>query len=73
MDKKLMTSICNTVYARFPEVKGVPPKLQPFGDTGSQVLIFKGQVTAADGKAISRIVRAVVTQDGKISKITTSR
>jgi hypothetical protein len=72
MDKKLMASICNQVYARFPEVKGAAPKLQPFGETG-QVLIFKGQVTAADGKAISRVVRVVVSQDGKISKITTSR
>jgi hypothetical protein len=72
MDKKLMTSICNQVYARFPEVKGTPPKLQPFGES-SQLLVFKGQVTAADGKSISRIVRVVITQDGKISKITTSR
>jgi len=73
MEKKLMTSICNQVYARFPEVKGALPKLQPFGDTGSQVMIFKGHATAADGKAISRIVRVVVSPDGKISKITTSR
>jgi hypothetical protein len=72
MDKKLMTTICNQIYSRFPEVKGCAPKIQPHGDTG-QVLIFKGQATGADGKAISRVVRVVVNSDGKIGKITTSR
>jgi hypothetical protein len=72
MDKKLMTSICNQVYARFPEVKGISPQIQPHGDTG-QVLIFKGQAIGADGKVIPRLVRVVVYPDGKIGKITTSR
>jgi hypothetical protein len=72
MDKKLLTSICNQVYSRFPEVKGCSPQIQPHGDTG-QVLIFKGQATGADGKTIPRVVRVVVNTDGKIAKITTSR
>jgi hypothetical protein len=72
MEKKLITSICNQVYSRFPEVKGCQPKIQPHGETG-QVLIFKGQAAGADGRAIPRVVRVVVNQDGKISKITTSR
>jgi len=72
MDKKLLTSICNQVYSRFPEIKGSTPHVQPHGDTG-QVLIFKGQGTAADGKSILRVVRVVVNADGKIGKITTSR
>jgi hypothetical protein len=72
MEKKLLTSICNQVYSRFPEVKGVSPKIQAHGDTG-QVLIFKGQASGADGRAIQRIVRVVVSLEGKISKITTSR
>ncbi len=72
MEKKLLNTICNQVYLRFPEVKGHTPQIQPHGDTG-QVLIFKGQAVGADGKEIQRIVRVVVNSDGKIGKITTSR
>ena len=72
MDKKILSSICSQVYSRFPEVKGCQPKIQSHGDTG-QVLIFKGQATGADGKSINRVVRVVVDQNGKISKMTTSR
>ncbi len=72
MDKKTLTSICNQVYSRFPEVKGCHPRIQAHGDSG-QILIFKGQATTADGKSIPRVVRVVVDQNGKINKMTTSR
>ena len=72
MEKKLLTSICNQVYSRFPEVKGCVPRVQAHGDTG-EILIFKGQASGADGKTIQRVVRVVVSRDGKISKMTTSR
>jgi len=72
MDKNVLNSICSQVYSRFPEVKGSHPSIQSHGDSG-EILIFKGKATGADGKSIPRVVRVVVSKDGHISKMTTSR
>jgi hypothetical protein len=37
------------------------------------LLVFQGYRATADGKAINRIVRVVVSEQGKIIKVTTSR
>jgi hypothetical protein len=72
MDNHALQSICDQIYSRFPEVKGVRPKVSSY--TGTQVLlIFTGKATTADGKSLSRTVRVVASEDGKIGKVTTSR
>jgi hypothetical protein len=72
MDNHTLQSICDEIYRRFPEVKGARPKVSAY--SGSQVLlIFTGKATTADGKSLSRTVRVVASEDGKIGKVTTSR
>lgn len=72
MDRNLLTSVCNQVYRKFPEVNGVSPKVQSRPDEQT-LLIFNGKATTADGRSLPRAVRAVVDKNGKIVKLTTSR
>ena len=75
MDEKTLSSICDQVYHRFPEVNGIRPKLQSMskGATSQHVLIFSTKATAANGKSLPRVVRVVVSSDGKIVKMSTSK
>jgi hypothetical protein len=71
-DRQSISSICEQVYRRFPEVSGIQPRVQD--QAGDQLLlIFHGSARAADGKSIPRTVRVVVNPAGKIIKMTTSR
>lgn len=72
MDQRILTGICSQIYQRFPDLRGVKPKVQEY--EGKHVLlIFKGSSATADGRSLARTVRAVVTPEGKITKVTTSR
>ena len=80
MDDKHLDSICKQIYKRFPEVSGSRPKVQAQkltsgnNDTPSQYLmVFQGDQATADGKSIKRILRVVVSEQGRILKVTTSR
>ncbi|HEX7433379.1 MAG TPA: hypothetical protein VF326_06955 [Anaerolineaceae bacterium] len=81
MDSKTIDAVCKQVYSRFPEVNGCAPKIQaqelnPAGvarGSANYLFVFNGKGTTANGKPISRTVRVVVTERGKIIKMTTSR
>ncbi|MBE0699718.1 MAG: hypothetical protein IH586_22560 [Anaerolineaceae bacterium] len=71
-NRQSIASICEQVYRRFPEVAGKQPRVQ--SQSGDQLLlIFHGSAKTADGRSIPRIIRVVVSPDGKIVKMTTSR
>lgn len=71
-EQQSLASICEQVYRRFPEVAGKQPRVQHQpGD--KLLLIFHSTGKTADGRAISRSVRVVVSAAGKIVKMTTSR
>jgi hypothetical protein len=85
MEPKILKSITEQIHRRFPEVSGVKPKVTRQG-SGSQTPLAKTVPTylltfhsssrtsaSAEGKTISRWVRVVVNENGKIMKITTSR
>lgn len=72
MDSTSKTSVCNSVYRQFPEVKGSQPTVKSLPGEKWQ-LIFHGKAQAADGKSIPRTVRVVANEEGKILKLTTSR
>ena len=72
MDSKIKTTVCNSVYRQFPEVKGAVPTVKSLPGEKYQ-LIFHGKVQTADGKSMERTVRVVSDEDGKILKLTTSR
>lgn len=77
MESKYVDTICSQIYRRFPEVDGARPKVQAQAPAGSEtvnyLLTFKGSGKTEDGRSISRIVRVVASERGKILKITTSR
>jgi hypothetical protein len=75
MDENLLNSICNQVYKKFPEVNGIRPKLQAMskGTTSQHILIFSGKAKTASGTSIARVVRVVVSSEGKIIKMSTSK
>lgn len=72
MDDHTLSSICKQVYTKFPDFKGVRPKVkaQP-GDT--TLLVFQAKAETASGQPINRTVRVTVSAAGKITKMTTSR
>ena len=72
MDKSWLSQVCKQVYRQFPEVDGVHPSQQEQAN-GQTLLLFKASITTADGKRMQRTVRAVVSENGKILKLTTSR
>ncbi len=81
MNEKLVENICREVYRRFPELRGRRPRIQPFKlERTSQsraspkfMLTFHGRATTADNKMLPYIVRVVVSAQGKILKLSTSR
>jgi hypothetical protein len=75
MDAKTLDHVCDQVYRKYPEVKGVRPKLQPLskGTTSQHVLIFSSHATSTSGQTIPRVVRVVVNGEGKIVKMSTSK
>ena len=72
MDKSWLSQVRKQVYRQFPEVDGVHPSQQEQAN-GQTLLLFKASITAADGKRMQRTIRAVVSETGKILKLTTSR
>jgi hypothetical protein len=75
MDAKTLETICEQVYHKFPEVKGIRPKLQPLskGKTSQHILVFASHATTASGTSMSRVVRVVVSEAGQIIKMSTSK
>jgi hypothetical protein len=84
MDPKLLKQVVTEVYDRYPEFAGCRPKVRlqtnsqgkPAADPPNYLLTFKGSAAARSAtgtKSISRYLRVVVDQQGKIIKVTTSR
>lgn len=72
MDREILSSICEQIYRRYPQVTGKRPAVQNRPD-GQFLLVFKGSAKAADGKAVPTTVRVVVSAAGKIAKATCSK
>jgi hypothetical protein len=81
MNDKTIEEICKEVYRRFPEIRGVKPKIQPYRPSGAQaasaskksVLIFQGGGVTDSKKTLTYLVRVVVNADGKILRMSMSR
>jgi hypothetical protein len=72
MDRKLIDSISKDIFRKYPEVNGIQPEVRAQGQS-LHLLIFKGKAKTEDGHSITRTVRVVVDENGKIVKTTTSR
>ena len=84
MEEAILKSVVSKVHRQFPEFAGCQPKVRrqqasqaKSSDTPpTYLLTFQstGQVQTSQGsKSLSRWVRVVVNDSGKILKITTSR
>lgn len=79
MDDKTISHISKQIAQQFPEVVGAAPNIKPqaaakgAGHPSTYLLTFKGRVDQPGGFAISRAVRVVADDNGRILKITTSR
>ncbi len=80
MKRESINSVNSKVYRQFPEVKGKSPKvsLQKTSSVNTRalktyLLIYSGKVKTSDNNSMSRVVRVVANEKGKIIKISTSR
>lgn len=72
MDSGALNQVCQSVYRKFPELKGVKPSVKDQA-TGNVQLVFKGSAKTEDGHSLGRTVRVTATEAGKIVKLSTSR
>jgi hypothetical protein len=73
LSKKIIALVNRHVYAKFPEVKGVQPAQKRAPSGSNVILTYRYKLTTEDGYAIERVVRATVTPDGQVIKLSTSR
>jgi len=72
MEKSNIDKVNNRVYRQFPDLKGRKPTISSYAES-KYLLLYKGSAKTANGKTISRTIRVVADEKGKIIKITTSR
>jgi len=63
--------VSQQVYHDYPEMRGARPSIS--GQGGNFVLTYRGKVRTSSGAEMSRIVRAVADEDGRVIKISTSK
>jgi len=87
MDLETIKTINKRIFRHFPDLKGIKPKIRkrnppqpkrsPPGDGVPKgptfLLTYQSNAKSEKGVVIPRWVRVVITQKGKILKITTSR
>ena len=75
MKAKTIDKVSAEVYRKHPDIEGVKPKITPREGSSSSdtLLVYQKKVSGPGGKSINRIVRAVVSEEGEIKKISTSK
>jgi hypothetical protein len=72
MQEQAKTKVNQSVYRQFPELEGKQPSITSRPD-GDFLLSYRGSVTMENGRTLERVVRVVVSETGRIKKLTTSR
>lgn len=81
MNDRLITNICKEVYQRYPEMLGIRPKIQIYSSDSARssspspkyLLVFRGKGETATQKSVPVFLRVVVTEQGKILRMSMSR
>ena len=81
MDPEIVENISTKIYRKFPEVKGIKPKVRkqpvPKGALRPKepvyLITYNTKVRGPGGKKIPRWVRVAATPRGTIKKTTTSK
>jgi hypothetical protein len=71
LQAEVIERISKQVCRDYPEMRGARPSIS--GQGGNFVLTFRGKVRTSSGAEMSRIVRAVADEDGRVIKISTSK
>ncbi len=77
MKSETVLDISKQIYRRFPEFKGVKPKVRSqqtaTANHPTYLLTYATKAKIAEDRFLERWVRVVVDESGKIIKISTSR
>jgi hypothetical protein len=76
MEKDSIAKVTRQVVHTFPEMDGVAPSVRGQSgrtDVDQYVLTYKGKASLPGGKTLTRIVRVVADDRGRIIRISTSR
>ena len=81
MDAKTLQKITLKVSRKFPEVANIKPQVKKQSNldnvkgqfTPNTLLLYKTRMQGPNGRSFPRIVRVVVSPEGKIQKMTTSK
>jgi len=71
VSKERVSRVKGYIYSRFPEMKGVEPKVSP--SQGRHVYTFRKRLSLAGGGDLLQVVRVVADEDGEILKVSVSR
>lgn len=77
MERDALARVSAEVTRSFPEMAGVRPSVRrqeaPRTGVPQYLLIYKGSGELPGGRTISRVVRVVADEDGRIVRISTSK
>ncbi|OGO12698.1 MAG: hypothetical protein A2Z66_00930 [Chloroflexi bacterium RBG_13_66_10] len=76
MNRETVAQVSREVVRKFPEMAGIQPTVRPQGESQGQsqyLLVYKGRAELPGGRSMSRIVRVVCSDAGRIVRLSTSR
>ena len=74
MNAKTKNKVNKYVRSRFPDLKGINPSIvKQTSSKKNYLFTYKGSAKLANGKKMPIIVRVVCTEDGRITKLSSSR
>lgn len=78
LDRKTLSQVNREIFRKFPEMKGIHPDVKAERKAGREgrdrfVLTYKGKAALPGGGNITRIVRVVADQRGRILRMSTSK
>jgi hypothetical protein len=77
MEKATLDKVSRHVAKKFPEMVGVRPAIRRQGNSSSEdpcfVLTYRGKAELPGGRKMSRIVRVVADERGRVIRMSTSK
>jgi hypothetical protein len=77
MDRDAIEKVNRKVSRQFPEMKSVHPSIKAESNASkskkSFSLTYKGKANLPNGRTISRVVRVVADENGKVLRMSTSK
>ena len=71
MSKERASKVKGHIYSRFPEMRGVEPKVS--ASQGGYVYTFRKRLPLAGGGDLLQVVRVVADKEGEVLKVSVSK